>query len=85
MLQQADKQVTSHEEAAAQAVCMGVLPCRRVGIEIEEQETTMFFRKVKECQSASGAMSRQSVMIDHSDLAGEGDSVKQRDVHGLRK
>jgi hypothetical protein len=64
---------------------MGVLPCGGVGIEVKQQKTTMFFRKVKECQPASGAMSRQSIMIDHSNLAGEGDSVKQRDVHGLRQ
>jgi hypothetical protein len=61
---------------------MGVLPCGGIGIEVEQQETTMFFRKVKECQPASGAMFRQPVMIDHADLASEGNSVEQPDFHG---
>ena len=54
VLQQADKQMPSHEEAVAYAMCMRVPPCGGIGIEVEQQETTIFFNEVDKRQSAAG-------------------------------
>jgi hypothetical protein len=55
VLQQADKQVTRHQEAAAYAVRMSVPPSGGIGIEVEQQETMIFFNEVEKRQSAAGA------------------------------
>ena len=57
VLQQPDKQVTRHQDTATQAVGMSVPPCGGISIEVEQQETTMFFREIEKCQSAFGATS----------------------------